>query len=379
METPGHRRWTHWLALAGLLVLVLGVGLGAGLGLSRQMARGAPPQAPGTPPPGFNGQPGTVTDATQQAVVRAVRETGAAVVKLAVQQRRVVDTFFGQVPIEEQGLGSGVIIDPRGYILTNNHVVEGAAAIDVFLPDGRHFEGQVVGREPLLDLAVLKVTGSNLPVAPLGRSATLEVGQTVIAIGNPLGFDYTVTTGVVSALGRDLALGAEGEVTLQNLIQTDAAINPGNSGGPLIDLNGRVVGINTAIVRQVGGVEAQGLGFAIPIDAAQAVVSQIIQHGRPARLGVVVGTLTPAVARAVEEMTGQRLGADRGVFVRRVEAGSPAARAGLRPADIIVSANGVAIESAQGLMEAVQRAGVGGKLRLTVVRGTRRLELVATL
>lgn len=308
------------------------------------------------------------SSASEQAVVAAVNRVGGSVVKIAVTERVQLASLFGQVFTEAYGLGSGVIIDPAGYILTNYHVVKDAAEIDVFLPDGRGFSGRVVGNDPHSDLAVVRVHAESLPVAQLGDSRTLRVGQQVIAIGNPFGFDYTVTTGIVSALGRELAVGSTEGLPLQNLIQTDAAINPGNSGGPLLDLQGRVIGINTAVVRQVAGMEAQGLGFAIPITDARDIMQQILSHGRPLRLGAVGGTLTPALARAIRKKTQVPLPVDRGAFVTRVLPDTPASEGGLQPADVIVAANDQPIESMEDLTAAVREAGFGGTLVLGVWR-----------
>ncbi|NLN19128.1 MAG: trypsin-like serine protease [Firmicutes bacterium] len=304
----------------------------------------------------------------EQALVRAVRSVGDSVVKIAVTESVQIASLFGPVVTETYGLGSGVIIDSKGHILTNYHVVRDAKQIDVFLPDGRGFPGSVVGTDPQSDLAVIRIEGSDLPVAPLGDSRRLRVGQQVIAIGNPFGFDYSVTTGVISALGRELAVGSSEGPPLQNLIQTDAAINPGNSGGPLVDLSGRVIGINTAVVRQVAGVEAQGLGFSIPITDAMETMQQILRYGRPVRLGAVGGTLTPSLAQAIRRNTGQPLPTEHGAFITRVLPDTPADRAGLQPADVIVAANARQITSMEDLAEAVRTAGFGGTLILRLWR-----------
>ena len=305
----------------------------------------------------------------EQALVRAVRSVGDSVVKIAVTESVQIASLFGPVVTETYGLGSGVIIDSKGHILTNYHVWRDAKQIDVFLPDGRGFPGSVVGSDPQSDLAVIRIEGSDLPVAPLGDSRRLRVGQQVIAIGNPFGFDYSVTTGVISALGRELAVGSSEGPPLQNLIQTDAAINPGNSGGPLVDLSGRVIGINTAVVRQIAGVEAQGLGFSIPITDAMETMQQILRYGRPGALGAVGGTLTPSLAQAIRRNTGQPP-ADRARSVHHpCSSGHPPAdRAGLQPADVIVAANARQITSMEDLAEAVRTAGFGGTLILRLWR-----------
>ena len=290
-----------------------------------------------------------------------------------------LDGLFGRVPSSQQGLGSGVIIDASGLILTNHHVVEGADQIRVGLPDGRQFEGKLVGSFPESDLAVLRIPGDNLPHAEVARGESSRVGQLVIAIGNPFGLDYSVTTGIISALGRELAIDPQRGIALTNLIQTDAAINPGNSGGPLLDREGRVIGINTAVLRGAQGLQAQGLGFAIPIDDALAVAEEILRHGRPVRLGILAGTLTPRIARAIEDATGEPLGTDRGVFVREVHSDSPAEEAGLRPTDVIVQAGGRRVENVEELSARVREAGPGGTLELDVLRRGRRVRLTARL
>lgn len=326
-------------------------------------------------PPSATGVSHITDSPMEQALVGAVRSVGGSVVKITVTSRVQVASLFGPGFTESYGLGSGVIIDPAGYVLTNYHVVQDATQIDVFLPDGRGFAGQVVGTDPQSDLAVVQIEADNLPVAPLGDSGTLRVGQQVVAIGNPFGFDYSVTTGIISALGRELAVGPAHGPPLQNLIQTDAAINPGNSGGPLVDLAGRVIGINTAVVRQVAGIEAQGLGFSIPISDAVDSMQQILRHGRPLRLGAIGGTLTPALARAIRQNTHTPLPADDGAFVTRVLPKTPAAAAGVKPADVIVAANGQQVHSMEDLVAAVRATGFGGTLDLRVWRAGEAVDL----
>ncbi|TPW06204.1 MAG: serine protease DegQ, partial [bacterium] len=235
------------------------------------------------------------------------------------------DRFFRRRPREDvRTSGSGVIVDPQGYILTNNHVIERAAEIHVRLSDQRKFSATVVGRDSKTDLAVLKITAQEpLPVAPLGDSDQIRIGQWAIAIGNPFGLDRTVTVGIISATGR----ARMGVTTYENFIQTDASINPGNSGGPLLNLDGKVIGVNTAIVAT-----GQGIGFAIPINMAKDVMRQLMTRGKVVRgwLGIVIQDLTDELA------AGFGVPPRSGVLVADVMKGSPADAAGLKPGDIIV-------------------------------------------
>ena len=215
---------------------------------------------------------------------------------------------------------------------------------------------------------------TDLPVAPFADSNELRVGQGVIAIGNPLGQDNTVTTGVVSALNRDLLVDPRENRFLEGMIQTDAAINPGNSGGPLIDYQGQVIGVTTAIIEQ-----AQGIGFAIPSSTAKTIGDQIISHGRPLRLGVLGGSLTPALAKSIREQTNVELAVERGAFITRVLPDTPAAAAGLAQGDIITAVDGQEIAGMRELSDAVQRAGFGGTLQLAYYRGSARQQVEVKL
>ncbi len=245
--------------------------------------------------------------------------------------------FFPQIPrkFKQRGAGSGFIVSPEGLIFTNNHVVEGADKVIVKLADGRTFKGKVVGRDPQSDVAVLKIKGHNLPTVPLGDSDKIQVGEWVIAIGNPFGLSHTVTVGVVSAKGRS----GLGITDFEDFIQTDAAINPGNSGGPLLNIRGEVIGMNTAIFSRSGGY--MGIGFAIPINIVKLVAEQLVEKGKVVRgwLGVVIQDLTPALA--------QEFGLERteGALVAEVLKGSPADRAGLRPGDVIVGYEGKPVKN----------------------------------
>ncbi|HKX02491.1 MAG TPA: DegQ family serine endoprotease, partial [Methylomirabilota bacterium] len=259
--------------------------------------------------------------------------------------------------------GSGVIVDPRGYILTNNHVVENASAIEVRLSDDRKFKATLVGRDPRTDLAVLKVESpAPLPVADLGDSDRLRVGQWAIAIGNPFGLDRTVTAGIISATGRTHV----GVATYEAFIQTDASINPGNSGGPLLNLDGRVIGINTAIVSS-----GQGIGFAIPITMARDIMTQLIARGRVVRgwLGVVIQDLTPELA------AGFGVKEDAGVLVAEVMKDGPAAAAGLKPGDVITGFGGSAIKDVTDLQKRVAAVEPGRPSPIVVIRDHQPLAL----
>ena len=280
------------------------------------------------------------------------------------------ERFFRRRAPRDEGraAGSGVLVDPRGYILTNNHVVENATEIEVRLSDDRKFKAALVGRDGRTDLAVLKIENpaGPLPVADLGDSDRLRVGQWAIAIGNPFGLDRTVTAGIISATGRTHV----GLATYEAFIQTDAAINPGNSGGPLLNLDGRVVGINTAIVSS-----GQGIGFAIPITMARDIMTQLIARGRVVRgwLGVVIQDLTPELAASfgVKE--------DAGVLVAEVMKDGPAAAAGLKPGDVITGFGGSPIKDVTDLQKRVAVVEPGRPAPITVMRDRKPLGLSVKL
>lgn len=301
----------------------------------------------------------------EEPVVQAVAKAGPATVRIDTTREIIVDQFFFQQLQEQRGIGSGVIYRADGYILTNHHVVAEAEDIVVELADGRRFPGTVVGGDSLTDLAVVKVEVDGLPVASFADSNELRVGQVAIAIGNPLGQANTVTTGVVSAVDRDLLVDPRDNRYLEGMIQTDAAINPGNSGGPLINQSGEVIGVTTAIIEQ-----AEGIGFAIPSTTARNIGDQIISHGRPLRLGVLGGSLTPALAKILREQANLELAIDRGAFLTRVLPGTPAAQAGLVQGDVVTAVDGQEIAGMRELQDAVQKAGFGGSLRLTFYRGS---------
>ncbi|BAS28994.1 S1C family serine protease [Limnochorda pilosa] len=354
----------------GILVLAVGI-----LALGVAFASGGPQPGPG---PGAGLPRGLATGAGNDgaSVVTAIRRVGPSVVKVSTEVAGGPAGLFTQAPgFRLQGQGSGIVIDDRGHILTNQHVVEGARSITVQLPDGRSYRAHLLGQDPWADLAVLQAEGKDLPRAPIGNSDRLTVGEGVIAIGNPVGFDYSVTAGIISALGRDVEIDPARHLFLESMIQTDAAINPGNSGGPLVDLDGKVVGMTTAVVRQLEGVTAEGLGFAVPINQALHLAGQIIEHGKTLRLGVLGGSLTPEVRKLIEEETGQKLAVDRGAYVTQVAPGSPAERAGMQAGDVVVAADGRSVKRMEDLRQAVVGAGFGGRLRVELLRGTERLQV----
>jgi serine protease DegQ len=273
-------------------------------------------------------------------------------------------------PMPRQAVGSGVIVDAaKGYVLTNHHVVENAQDISVTLTDGRTTKAELVGSDQGTDVAVLKVNAKDLTAIELANSDQLQVGDYVVAIGDPFGLGQTVTSGIVSALGRS-GLDVEG---YEDFIQTDASINPGNSGGALVDLDGKLVGINTAILAPGGG--NVGIGFAVPANMANQAMRQLIDYGevRRGRLGVAVQSLTPDLAEALA------LDAKEGVVVNGVETGSPADKAGIKKGDVIVAFRGEPVKSAQDLRNRIGLAAAGTSAPLTVLRDGKRRDLTASI
>ena len=278
--------------------------------------------------------------------------------------------FQGQFPPQSRdpnihGLGSGIIVASQGYILTNNHVVADADKITVKLPDGREFQAKRVGTDPATDVAVLKIDGKDFPVAKLGNSDEIEVGESVLAIGNPFGLDQTITAGIISAKGRSQV----GVAEYENFIQTDASINPGNSGGPLLNLKGEVVGVNTAIYGNSGG--NMGIGFAIPINQARSVMKTLIADGKVVRgyLGVSIQEVNPELAAAMN------LAADQKVLVAGVGSDTPAAKAGLKQGDVILSFRGEHMPSVNALRYAVANVKPGETVPVEVLRDGKKVTL----
>jgi serine protease DegQ len=269
----------------------------------------------------------------------------------------------------QEGLGSGVIVSPQGYLLTNHHVVEDADEIEVRLADGREARATLVGADPETDIAVLKIELGALPVVALGDASRLQVGDTVLAIGNPFNVGQTATSGIVSALGRNRL----GLSTFENFIQTDAAINPGNSGGALVDVHGALVGINTAIYSRSGG--NLGIGFAVPVDLAREVMESLIRDGRVIRgwVGVEPRDLTPELIESF------RLPVTQGVLIAGVLQDGPASAAGLRPGDVVVRIDGKPVASTAALLKAVAALKPQARANVALQRGDKALELVVTI
>jgi len=315
---------------------------------------------------------------SEQAIIAAIGKVGPAVVNIDTIFNRPKTQIPSQIPPQlrrffeqpfpQEGQASGVIISQDGYILTNNHVVENARSVRVTLADGRNFDATVVGTDPLSDIGVVKIAGDALPTAELGTSATVPIGGWLIAIGNPFGYENTVTVGVLSARNRRLR--APTGVGLQNLLQTDAAINPGNSGGALVDIEGKVVGIPTAIIPF-----AQGIGFAIAAETARSVADQIIQTGHVVHpyIGIYY---TPVTAEVQKEL---KLPSQQGVVVVKVEPDSPAARAGVQGRDVIVRIGGRDVTSQDVVADVVRNSKVGEKLPLAVIRDGKEIELSVTI
>ena len=301
-------------------------------------------------------------------IVAAAKKVGPAVV--GITNKAYVRDFFNRVQLAERGTGSGVIYDKAGYIATNNHVVEGASEIIVSLPDGRTFKGKVLGADAVTDLAVVKIDADNLPVAEFGDSDSLQVGEPAIAIGNPLGMEFrgSVTAGVISALNRSIEIGER----KFNLIQTDAAINPGNSGGALVNADGEVVGINSAKIA-VSGVE--GIGFAIPVNTAKPILEELSHKGRVARPYLGASLMDKDIAQRY----GFEIDLHGGIYLVKVVAGSPAAKAGIRPGDIILSFNGSKVSSAVDLRKKLSECKVGDRVDVQIWRNDQTQNVIVVL
>lgn len=304
----------------------------------------------------------TVVVPQEQAVINVVKNVGPAVVSVIVKDRvRGYDFFYGAIDQQREGLGSGVIFDKRGYVLTNNHVVEGADEIKVVLTDGREFAATIAGTDPSNDIAVLKLDtqGAALPTAKLGDSSKVQVGQTAIAIGTPydMEFQNTVTVGVISALGRNLRTeNRNSQSVITDVMQTDASINPGNSGGPLLNTQGEVIGINTAILGS-----AQGMGFSIPINTAKEIMNDLIEYGYVKRpyIGIYGQSIGKEALVEYFNYTGEG-----GVWIAQVVAGGPAERAGLRAGDVILEIDREKITDMDQLKSILNTKGIGKEVKI---------------
>ena len=388
-EAKYHNQAPWKKAAASLSLVLLGSGMtlagGYMAGNSRQVSESASNLAVSR----VNAAPPLPAATDPNFVTRVVQKVGPAVVRInssRTVRSRIPDEFndpffrrfFGsQLPQSrervERGTGSGFIISADGRILTNAHVVDGADTVTVTLKDGRTLQGKVLGKDELTDVAVIKVQAQNLPFVALGNSDQLQPGEWAIAIGNPLGLDNTVTTGIISATGRSSNLIGAPDKRVE-YIQTDAAINPGNSGGPLLNSRGEVIAMNTAIIQG-----AQGLGFAIPINTVQRISSQLIATGKVEHpyLGIQMVGLTPQLKQNInsDPNSGLNVDEDKGVLVVKVVPNSPAAKAGIRAGDVIQKLGGQTVTDASSVQKAVENSQVGGDLRMELRRNGQSLNI----
>jgi serine protease DegQ len=366
---PGMKR--YWLLFSQSVTVILAVWFVVAT-LKPQWLRGVQVAGPGVTllqAPETNADvraAGSLSGAAQKASPAVVSINTS---KSRAQSKEKQDPWFRYFHGDQEedspaGLGSGVIVSPEGHILTNNHVVEDADDIEVVLTDGRRAAAKVIGTDPESDLALLKITLDKLPVIVLGQSDNLRVGDIALAIGNPFGVGQTVTSGIVSALGRN-QLGIN---TFENFIQTDAAINPGNSGGALVDVNGHLIGINTAIYSRSGG--NMGIGFAIPVATALSVMKDLIRDGKVTRgwIGVEPQDLSPELASTFNLPSTAGQDALKGVVITGVLQNGPAAKAGIRPGDVIVKVNSQAVGNVSELLSTVANLSPGAKAQLQVWR-----------
>ncbi len=317
----------------------------------------------------------------EKATIELFEKSKASVVFISTREK-VVDVWTRNVFSVPRGTGSGFIWDDDGHVITNFHVIQGANEARVRLADGRDYKAVLVGVSPAHDIAVLKIAVDfkRPPPVPIGESAKLRTGQKVYAIGNPFGLDWTLTTGIISAMDRSLP--GENGTQIDHLIQTDAAINPGNSGGPLLDSAGRLIGINTAIYSPSGA--SAGIGFAVPVYTVNRVVPELIKHGKYVRPSLGIG-MDESINGKLSEFLGKK-----GVFVLTVSRGSPAEKAGLKaasvspdgtvtPGDIVTAVEGMPVETVAKLMSRLDDFSIGSKVKLTVQRGAAKTEVIVTL
>jgi len=360
-----------------LAVVSLGLGLAAGLHLNGRLEPATRADVPARTPVGRTPLPGPdFSEIARQATPAVVNISALQVVRTEHSpffSDPFFRDFFGReapfrIPQEERktSLGSGVLVGPDGLVVTNNHVIEHARQIAVTTSDRKRHKVTLLGTDPVTDIAVLRIDGRALPTLPWGDSSAAQVGEYVLAIGNPFQLNQTVTMGIISATGRSNV----GIVDYEDFIQTDAAINPGNSGGALVNTRSELIGINTAIYSETGGY--QGVGFAVPANLARRVVEQLVAKGRVARGSIGITRLADASSDAAAALGAS---APRGAVVVELLRASPADRAGVEPGDIVVAVDGRAVEDAAQLRNELARAEVGSALRLTVVRGGRRREI----
>ncbi len=377
-----------WKKLLGLVLAIIILGgtamfgaMAGGIVVFQLMSNNKPAVAATTAQP--TAQAVTASSQTQSLVVNTV-DVQTAITKAVQEVGPSVVTVVGTIPGQQSlfgfsgtstSTGSGVFISSDGYVLTNNHVIDGAQQLQVIFSDGTTHDGTLVGTDQYSDLAVLKVTGKVPAVATLGNSDALNPGETVIAIGSPLGdFKNTVTVGVVSATGRSIDTG--NGYTIDGLIQTDAAINQGNSGGPLVNLAGEVIALNTLIIRSSGsGTVTEGLGFAIPINTARVVSNQIIQTGHVSRpyLGISWQPITPSISAM------HNLPVQYGAFITNIYTNSPADKAGLQAGDIITGIDNTQIDATHAYLNTLFQYAAGDTVTLTINRNGRTIQLKATL
>ena len=367
------KQFSYLTVLIGTLLIGISIGLLWGRSTEsgqveptpqKEMNYYLPSSNPTSEPASTSSAPGFFL--LQETLIEVSKKVAPAVVNITTITGLGGDFFFNILP--QQGQGSGVIFNEKGYILTNEHVVHEAREIKVLLMDGREFKGKLVGSDLWLDLAIIKIAGQNLPVARLGDSNKIRVGEFCVAIGNPFGLQNTVTFGVISALDRSIRVGVQ--KVMEGLIQTDTAINPGNSGGPLINFQGEVIGINTAIIPY-----AQGIGFAIPINSAKDILHQLITYGKVRRpwLGISYLPVSPRVTSQFNLET------NSGIYVISVIAGGPASRAGLKEGDVILKINHTEVTTSQQLKQAISQQKIGEKVKLSILRRKEVLFIVVTL
>jgi Do/DeqQ family serine protease len=381
-------RWKSPLTALSLVSLGAGLTLAGGYLMGNQSSPTASSQLTAIAVPNAPTVARTLTVAPNNFITQVVEKVGPAVVRIdATTVRRssfqafndpFFKEFFGNIQTPppksvQQGVGSGFIMTANGEVVTNAHVISGADQVTVTLKDGRTFNGKVMGEDPLTDVAVVKIQAQNLPTVKLGDSNQLKPGEWAIAIGNPLGLDNTVTEGIISATGRTGGqVGAPDKRV--NFIQTDAAINPGNSGGPLLNAQGEVIGVNTAIIQ-----DAQGIGFAIPINTVQRISQQLVAKGTVQHpyLGVQMVTLTPQVKQRLNDASNSELKVKdtSGVFIARVTPNSPAEKFGLKAGDVIQSVDGQTVKDADALQQIVESSQVGNTLRMGLNRNGKALNL----